>query len=136
MVYYFSVENIFKFKEYGGNRMKISKSIKARLVSTSMIFILSISLIMAFTSIVVAKNALGKTVEVTLGGIANQATIAIHNAIEGQLKALEVIAGNERIIDKNVSIEEKLEVLKAENARADYKGMSFVDTKGNLYSVD
>ena len=116
--------------------MKRNKSIKVRLVSTSVAFILSVSLLIAFTSIVVARNALRNTVEVTLGGIANQATIAIQNAIDIQLKALEVIAGNEKIIDTNVSIKEKIKVLKSENERAGYSGMSFVDANGNLYSTN
>lgn len=116
--------------------MNRSKSIKMSLISKSVAFMIAVLLAISFTSIVIAGRALHNTVKITLEGIADQATLAINNAIEGQLKAIEVIAGNDKIIDTNVSIEEKLVVLKAENERAGYDEMSFADSKGNLYTTN
>lgn len=112
------------------------KSIKNQLLISFIALIAVICIGVSLMASYISKKALVETVETTLPAVAEQASCAIENGISIQLQVLTLVAENEKIKDPNVSIKDKIDALIPENKRGNHLGMSFVDTKGNLFSTD
>lgn len=111
------------------------KSLKTQLLVSFISLIVTICIGFSLISFYVSKKALIQSVSTTLPETAEQAAKAIENGISAEIKVLELVAENATLKDPNIPIKDKLDVLSAENKRAGHLGMSFVDTKGNLYDI-
>lgn len=111
------------------------KSLKTQLLVSFISLIVTICIGFSLISFYVSKKALVQSVSTTLPETAEQAAKAIENGISAELKVLELVAENATLKDPNAPIKDKLDVLSAENKRAGHLGMSFVDSKGNLYDI-
>nr|WP_272509074.1 methyl-accepting chemotaxis protein [Clostridium ganghwense] len=78
-----------------------------------------------------AKKALVNTVNLILPQVAVQARDSVEGDIIGQLNALEAIADNDKIKDKNVPITEKMLRLDNEVKRSGHIAMGIADINGN-----
>ncbi|WP_244833919.1 methyl-accepting chemotaxis protein [Clostridium sp. BJN0001] len=128
--------NSMKSKKTKNTKSKGSKSIKTELIASFITLLVIICIGISLISLYISKQSLIKTIKTTLPSTAIQASYSLENSMNTYLEVLTLVADNEKIKDPNVPIKEKLEVLSAENERANHLGMSFVDTEGNLYSTD
>lgn len=112
-----------------------SKSIKKQLLASFTTLLVIICIGISLISLYISKQSLIKTIKTTLPATVVQASDSLENSMNIHLEVLTLLADNEKIKNPKVPIKEKLKILSNENKRAHHLGMSFIDTKGNLYDT-
>lgn len=106
-----------------------SIKIKLTLIFT-MLIVLSTS-VLGFTTVKTFKEDLIEKTNKELANISSVEARYIQSRRDTQLKYIEGLAQNNILIDKNISIEEKVKFFKAEAERTKYIYFAFSDLEGN-----
>lgn len=112
------------------------KSIKAKLLVFLSLLIGVICIGLGVISYINSMNALKSNSGKSLSKIAEQTASNIQGRIEGELKALEVVAARPDIKDPNNSIENKMSILLEEVKRNGSMSMAIIDKNGDSKITD
>jgi len=82
------------------------------------------------------KSSLKASIDESLTEIAKADAKIINEKINTQLNALEVLAENPRIKSNDISMQEKIEMLKVEVERSGHKAILFTETDGTAHSTN
>lgn len=114
--------------------MKSFLGIKPKLV---VVLVLAVGmLLMGAVYIEAVRSLLVSDQERALTSIASQAASALEASLNGQVEALEAIAGLESIADPEASLESKLAILKSESERRGFIRLSIADPMGKAHGSD
>lgn len=111
--------------------------IKIKSIKTKMIVLISVMLVFicagfAVTSYITSSKALIANVRDTLPVVAQQAAKVIESRIEGQFKALRMVAERDRIKDVNNTWNDKSLILEQTVKQNGHIGMGIADIEGNF----
>lgn len=112
------------------------KSIKTRLITTFIALLFSVTGIIAILFFIIAQKNLSRQTQSLLTDVAKQASKTVEKAVEAQFNSLEVLAATHIINDKEVSTDEKLQLLKNEVKRNNLLKIAVVDLNGNMTASD
>jgi methyl-accepting chemotaxis protein len=117
------------------------KKLKIKSIKISMIiyFVLLLSVVCIGFGIIsqyFSKNALVNTVNMTLPEVAQEASSVVELEITSKINELELMATNNTIRDKNISIDEKIKILSEEVKRSGSLRMGIVNRKGIVTLTD
>lgn len=117
----------------------MDRKLKKKKCVLLMVLILGI-MVISFASLTISKyisnSALIETNGTYLPQIAKQASLSFSKSINSDLKVLEGIAGNSVLVDEELSVEDKLKVLKSEVKRTDAISISIADKNGVARDTD
>lgn len=108
------------------------KSIKYRLIFSFLLIIVLLCSGLSLISIYVSQKSIKKTVTTTLPEIAKQASNSIDNRLISQLKAVELLAENDKLKNPDIPLDMKLVILQEEIKNNKALKISILDTKGSI----
>ncbi|SHJ40071.1 methyl-accepting chemotaxis protein [Lutispora thermophila] len=115
--------------------MKLT-SIKTKLILTFGVLLFFVCLGLGVISYVASTTALSDNIDKSLSQLAKEAAKVVHERVETQLNALEVLAENNIIKSNELSLEEKLAILEGEAKRSGHIRIGIADLEGNIIYTD
>lgn len=112
------------------------RSIKTRLILTFGVLLFFVCLGLGLISYLAASSALSDNIEESLVQLSKEAAKVVHERVETQLNALEVLAESNMIRSNELSMEEKLQILEDEAKRSGHIRMGIADLEGNIVYTD
>ncbi|WP_291580513.1 methyl-accepting chemotaxis protein [Clostridium sp. UBA6640] len=112
------------------------KSIGTKLAFYFGILIFLVSGVLGTQSVRLSEESALNILGLTLPEVATNAANSIDNYIKGTIDSLEAIAISKELIDTNVPIKEKVNLIKPETERKGHLRMGFVETNGKAYYTD
>ena len=106
------------------------KGIKNRLIASFSALIIALSLVLGFVSYYTASKGLSASVERNLEIIATETSKFVESEIDAEFGKLEILAASYEISSPEVSIEEKLNILRKEKSRSGHIHMYVIDSTG------
>ncbi|MEG0153675.1 MAG: cache domain-containing protein, partial [Cellulosilyticaceae bacterium] len=118
------------------NSKSSSKSLGFKMLLIIVGLVTLICLGLASMSIIIAKNAVMKTINKTLPEIAQQSAARVENSLNEQIKVLEHVATDPVLLDEKATIEQKLAKLSSEQNRVGHLSMTLMLKNGDAYCTD
>ena len=112
------------------------KSIKTKLTVVFGTLMLVCCVGLAFVAFSESRNALSSSINESLTQLTYWAANTIHARLDSQLNSLEALVHSPLITDDELSLDEKLEILKEEVARSGHLRMNIADINGNAKNAD
>lgn len=109
---------------------------KRKAIVVSSIAILIFSVIIGGIIYYFASNAIISNISESLTQIAVLGAKAVESNLKGSLEVIETIAAEESIKNPNISIEEKIQILKNQVDRKGFARMSIADLSGNSLTTE
>ncbi|WPC39708.1 methyl-accepting chemotaxis protein [Clostridium sp. JS66] len=112
------------------------KSIKTKMAISFGVLILIICIGLGTVSFIESYNTLASNATESLFQMAEQSAKFVETKVEGQLDAMEALAGNYYINGDTLSTDQKLNILKDEVQRSGHISMGIGDVSGNVIFTD
>ncbi|AKN31166.1 chemotaxis protein [Clostridium carboxidivorans P7] len=119
----------------GGIKLKF-KSIKTKMAISFGVLILIICIGLGTVSFIESYNTLASNATESLFQMAEQSAKFVETKVEGQLDAMEALAGNYYIKSDTLPVDQKLNILKDEVQRSGHISMGIGDVSGNVIFTD
>lgn len=112
------------------------KSIKTKLSVYFGVLIICVCLSLGSIAYYSANHALTNNAKDALVTISAESARIVESRINSDYNILETISQRNEIIDPNVPLEQKADILKAEAKRAGFTSLAFGDVNGDVYTKD
>lgn len=112
------------------------RSISTKLTLIFGILVLTVCIGLGAIMYSASTNALSSNVQESLTQLAEESSKVVQERLNTHLNTLEVLAGNDTIISDAVSIDEKLQVLETEVARAGHLNLTIADQSGASFNTN